>query len=286
MNLGPITSANASFDPADTEESSATQQYLSKKDLRNIGCVLVFLVALVVPIFAYLKADSEKSRCRANMRGIAQALIAYAQDNSDRLPPLFESAPGTFSPNVVDGAVRGSWAANILRYMGPRTNFVCPSAKPEEKVWHQHPERSAERFATTYGMYAPMATVNIASIGAQNFQALATESVPSGNLGTYNPERFRDADGNVIPQDGFVVGLDDSNEWPTDASRLVTRLAFYDQSDGEFTMQTRMRHRGGIHVVMLDGSVRNITPPQARLQRLDRRIEELWTVPSVRPNSE
>lgn len=73
-----------------------------------IGAILA---ALLFPVFSLVRAKARSGACQSNLRQIGQAMLMYAQDWDDYLPP------------------RHQWQESLLSYVGNPRLFECPSSK-------------------------------------------------------------------------------------------------------------------------------------------------------------
>jgi hypothetical protein len=82
-----------------------------------------------------------------------------------------------------------------------------------------------------------------------------------------------------VPQDGFVIGWNNSNEAPNDDTTSVSRLAFRN-STGDLT-KAESRHNGGNYGLTVSGSyVPGMMPDSVTIQRMSNRIVGYWSVPA------
>jgi hypothetical protein len=252
--------------PEGAKQSSA---YMSRKDIKWIVAILIVLFVVGWPVWYAFMEQRDKQVCATNMRGIYEAMMLYAEQNDSRLPPLYHVGENG-APYLSDGKPF-VWASLLLPYMNQRAKFYCPASEESERMpTIGYDERTDERadFDLTYGMYLPMGTIPHLLATNASDTALLLETTNNGALGTYNPVPFRDANGDVVPFDAFMVGFNDSNEMLTPDSKWVTRLAFRDAAKGYESGKAIPRHGLGIHVIFLDGHKGFFKAPNAKVRNI------------------
>lgn len=257
------------YDPEGDDRPRAS--HISKKDLKWATILVLILVIVLWPIWARLKLQRDKHVCKDNLGQIAKALLLYAEDNSDRLPPAYV-AGDNFEPRMFKGRAV-SWISVIASGVRDATeNFQCPAAKQEELAPNAGPDDST--IYSSYGMFAAIASAPRANIPNQSAVAMVTETANMGALESYNPLPMKDAQGKPVP-DGYTVGFDNSNFLPDDStmdilgkSKHATRLAFYQTANGEFKKDGAARHPGGIHILYVDLHVDTLPPTVAAIRRM------------------
>ena len=87
-------------------------------ELLVVVAIIALLVAILVPALNQAREQAKASVCAANERGLALAVLIYAQNYDDHVPPYdyVASPPAPTSHGV---------AARILPYISER-NFRCP----------------------------------------------------------------------------------------------------------------------------------------------------------------
>lgn len=85
-------------------------------EMLTVIAIIAILAAVLIPSLAAGRERSRRAYCQNNLGQIGKALMAYVNDNQDRLPPV--SRDGTSS----------AWDKDILSYLNYQTNvFQCPS---------------------------------------------------------------------------------------------------------------------------------------------------------------
>jgi hypothetical protein len=241
---------------------------------------MILLIICLLPIYNMGVKNSEKARCTQNMKAIYEAMGLYTKDHDDGLPPLYR-ANDQFAPLLGPDTKRAyTWASDIQGYMGPRANFVCPSAKPDEIVQVEDPKSDKDTVPMSYGMYAPYGGVKVYNIENPEQTILIAETSNQGSQTSYDPVKFDD-NGTALP-DGFVIGWDDSNFEGSAQSKTVTRLAFRKTDGGAFTKEAESRHDAGIHALTASGQRLILQPKDAIIKQRDKLPGGMWAVPPAR----
>ncbi len=259
--------------PEDAKQTSSI--YLSKKDVRVILIVIGVVIAIGIPLYYAFMQQRDKQVCATNMHAIYNAMMQYAEQNDQRLPPLYEVGDNG-TPQIVGGKP-SVWASQLVPYMNARANFFCPAAEEDEKMPALgYDGRNRKDVDLTYGMYLPMGTFPYLLATSQSDTAVLVETSNHGSQGSFNPVPFRDSNGNVIPFDAFMAGFDDGNEALSPESKFITRLAFRNVSKGYESNDAVMRHGAGIHVFYLDGHKGFLKPANAHIKNIFPDVEKPW----------
>jgi hypothetical protein len=131
----PITDA-IRFEPVPPLPQAGVIPFTLREALVGVAC-LAMMVAVGIPAWARVAAESRKARCADNLRSISVALGGYRSDNGERLP--FSGSP------VVEGSPHANWlrerTPGVPRfrnsrnrfmlaahdYLGDMATFLCPS---------------------------------------------------------------------------------------------------------------------------------------------------------------
>ncbi len=263
------------YDPDEPEGPRSSSTYVSRKDVRWVALIVVVLAILLFPLFLEAKRNAERTFCSQNMRAIGQAMLGYATDNNDRLPPAYnEQANG--APALVDG-FPVTWATQVREYMTPRQNFVCPTSRPEERARVLSFKPGEKSFEVTYGLYRGVASVSLARVSDPASVVAVAETANNGALGSFNPQPFVGEDGQRVPYDAFLIGWDDDNMRFSPASRRVTRLAAYGAPDGDTSRSgVRWRHETFIHAISVSGGLVRIGPGEEKVRHFSDELQGPW----------
>ena len=269
------------YDPntPDGAEPSAGSQYLSRKDAKWVALILVILGLFAIPIYHVMLDGRNEHICRQNMSQVSKALGVYAEEHDGRYPPLFVTGSNG-SPAHDEKGRSYTWVSLLKDGMNTRSSFDCPAADDSEKAHSQHPSDSSLTIDSSYGMYSPYSAFAIAEIANPEQVIIVSETANHGANNTYNPLPYKTADGTEVPNDGFVIGFNDSNTDITRQASHVTRLAFGDTAKGDFTLQKAGRHSKGVWALTASGEAMMISPPTAALDLLiPGRPQGRWAVP-------
>jgi len=268
------------YDPLAPEgDTGARSAYISRKDFKVIGIILVLLTAGLYPIYRYQVRQAQKSICTSNMKAIYDAVNMYAESKDDRFPPIYRTGEGIL-PGLGDSGKPYTWCDDIQPLMSKRYSFICPSADKDDLSTCESPSSSTGILQSSYGMYFPYSAYNRSLIADPDQTAVFAETSNQGGNDSYDPLKMTDSHGTVLP-DGFVIGWDDSNAAPDGQTRFVTRLAYPGSSQGKFSKSGESRHDGGIHVLMASGELRLLGPESARFEHSAGSFTGLWAPPAV-----
>jgi prepilin-type N-terminal cleavage/methylation domain-containing protein/prepilin-type processing-associated H-X9-DG protein len=95
-------------------------------ELLVVIAIIAILAAILFPVFAQARDKARQASCLSNAKQISLAVMMYAQDYDETLPPWWVPNPVPTSP-----AGWGSiyyWYANLLPYVKSHDIFRCPSA--------------------------------------------------------------------------------------------------------------------------------------------------------------
>jgi len=263
------------LDPAEVEERRKSV-YVSKKELGIVAVMGVLLLFGFFLLYRTLKQGAEESVCTRNMKEIFTALGLYLQDNNDRFPPVFvrdaEDAP------MLERGHPVTWVTQIHANFSRRASFRCPTAGESELAANRGNRDDIERVDSAYGFYVAREFAEQPRIAYPSEVVLVAETSNRGARRTFDPHPLLDASGSPLASDGFAIGWDTGNALPEPGSRFVTRLAFPESAGARFSEKGESRHRNGIHALTVDGSLRWIKPPAARLERIGEDVAGLWSV--------
>lgn len=285
--------APGAFD-ADTPEGEKgySSQYINKKDVIKIGIVLVVVVLLGIPVFKIMKEKGDETVCRKNLLQAWSAIGVYAEGYDGRFPPMYEV--GDNGSPALDQGLPVVWASVISGYLQKGVTLTCPAADSSEntKVNGQVYDTSKgskgkliNSINLSYGMYMPLSTRPSSDFRDPASTVLLTETANDGAMKTYDPNPFTNSDGERVPFDGFMVGWDTTNFYNPknmtgsfDAAK-VTRLAFYNTSDGNFGgKDVKARHGSRLFAIYVDGSLGHLKGNSGNIvKRGGNRVSDYWS---------
>jgi prepilin-type N-terminal cleavage/methylation domain-containing protein len=99
-------------------ERNRTPRGFTLIELLVVISIIALLAALLFPTFAQAREKARQTACVSNTRQIAQAILMYAQDYDEALPPVaYEEADGDDK----------TWPELIGTYVRNDGVFLCPS---------------------------------------------------------------------------------------------------------------------------------------------------------------
>lgn len=237
-------SENSAYDvDAPEGAKSPGAQYMSRKDVKWILLATALIVIGLIPVYISMRDKAYVTTCKKNLGQIGQALQLYADQHDDRLPPAYEVGAGGEPASGPDGYPY-TWISDIQPLLNPRASFVCPSADHTEYAYSASPTGGSP-IPSTYGLYTAYSSSGTKDIEGGDSIVLVAETANAGAMETYNPNPFGGK------QDGFLIGWDNGNDAPNEATVAMTRLAFRKTSKGNFT-QADGRHGFFCHAISLN----------------------------------
>jgi prepilin-type N-terminal cleavage/methylation domain-containing protein/prepilin-type processing-associated H-X9-DG protein len=91
-------------------------------ELLVVIAITAVLAAILLPVFAQAREKARQTRCLSNGRQLSLAVLQYAQDYDEALPPSTNYAAPIFAPERV-------WGPIVLPYLKNTEAGVCPSAR-------------------------------------------------------------------------------------------------------------------------------------------------------------
>ncbi len=266
--------------PQDLErtDEQPKSQYISKKDIKVFLIALILLAVLLSPVYFVLKENSDSYLCKRNMQAISKAIMLYAAENNDRLPPAYVTMDGVTPYVERDGGVY-TWANLIHPHMKRDTSLKCPKAS-EEDCFLDHDSGTGKLMHVSYGMYLPMGGMAISSISNPESSILVGETSSSTTIDAFNPFPIKGPEGQRL-RDGFIITWNTGNRLGSEAISAVSRLAYPNTASGQFKKDGAARHPGGNHFITVAGTSVTLPPTAAIVDWDPRRkvIQGKWTVP-------
>ena len=201
-------------------------------ELLVVISIIGLLAGLAVPAISGGLKSAKAGACLSNLHQIGIATMAYAADNSFKLPDAGASSP--------------EWATTLASFISTGTKskksiFVCPGCdKPVE-------DGSATTVAVTYGMHSGLmpkggTASNITSV------TRATEVILAGDV-CQNPGN-KGWSPYCIEQPAIISSQSGGRGGSTD---LASPISYGTDSDSGNSPWLRYRHSGKVNVVMVDG---------------------------------
>ena len=235
---------------------------------------MVFGVILT-PVYRHYREDARISMCLRNAKSMFDSALIYATEHDDRLPPSHYADDNNMPVLIGNSAI--TWATLIADGMNARQSFLCPTAEPGDYSLSANFKNTKFPIKNAYGFVAGLSTKQKSQIDAPDSTVLFAETLNSGARESYNPVPFG-------PQDGFLIGYDNSNTTPDplvdgqdSRSKFVTRLAFEKSKTGPYGSASIPRHHRGIHVIFASGRAGFIKSSEAQLTRRGTDILGSWS---------
>lgn len=252
-------------------DKSRGNQYVGRKDLRWFIVLLIFFIAISIPLYKTMKVQSDEAGCTRNMKSISAAIQQYAVENDQRFPPIFERGENG-APFLLDGKPI-TWAG--LMTLSSGTTFKCPASHDHESVrvngssfeatmWSPKAKK-LDYIELTYGMLAALNVRAVTDVANDDQTVLISETSNHGANDVYNPKPFTLVNGDPVPFDAFSIGYDNNEFIADESTKYVTRLAFANSADGNFNKNSvKGRHKEGtLKVIFADGHLGRFGPDRA-----------------------
>ena len=116
---------------------SAKRQPLTLIELLIILAIVAILAAILMPTFARCRYDARRSKCYSNAKQLSTALLMYASDYENQLPPAmtwhdaitpYGAGGYVFCPSRKEPAP--SYSFNALLHLRPLKSIVAPPEQP------------------------------------------------------------------------------------------------------------------------------------------------------------
>ena len=100
------------------EVNSKTRRGFTLIELLVVIAIIVLLAAILFPVFARARENARKTNCASNVKQIGLAILQYAQDNDEILPPV------AYEDDAGDDY---QWPQLIAPYLKGPQILKCPS---------------------------------------------------------------------------------------------------------------------------------------------------------------
>jgi prepilin-type processing-associated H-X9-DG protein/prepilin-type N-terminal cleavage/methylation domain-containing protein len=221
------------------DKSKTSSTAFTLVELLVVISIIGLLAGLAVPAINGGLKSAKSGACLSNLHQIGLATMAYAAENSFKLPDA-----GTGTSDM--------WATKLAQFISTGTKskksiFVCPGC--EKPVV----EATGTDVAVTYGVHSGLmpkggSATNISSVVRSTEVILAGDVCQeTGNKG-WSPFCIESPD--AFPSGGageLAIGED-----------LSTPLDVGPDADGSKSATLRYRHKGRVNVVMVDGHAESI----------------------------
>lgn len=233
----------------DREEKRKRSPLVTRREILFI----VFLTVLSIPIVLYLLRGCKEHRdwvvSKQNLQAIGQAIQVYTHLNNEGLPPIAERrAEGIVHDRYGKPLI---WASQVFGALSVRDAFDNPKLPTEWETEISAPGGQGESVPLGYGMLSALDTARLYEVARPSNVVLLAETICNGYGNSFDPLPIPGT-----PKDGFVIGYDDNNDFPTAKSNYVTRLAFLAENPSIPISAREPLHRGrGTLALTVDGSI-------------------------------
>jgi len=109
-------------------------------ELLVVIAIIAILAAMLLPALSRAKEQARRSTCISNQRQIFYAVLLYAGDHTDALPPGEIDAPGVNTNGYL------TWDQLVLPYGAPTNLLICPSHRDGSRhYWVNANVRNGQR---------------------------------------------------------------------------------------------------------------------------------------------
>ena len=216
-------------------------------ELLTVMAIIALLAAIIFPSLNSARAKARGTQCLSNLKQISLAVMLYAEDNNQKLPPMYiiSNQPTPNSEALIDlstesgtaGTTGWTWTNSLYSYVKNNDIFACPDAPLEDVATYDSCYGINYHLATPLGVGMrkihkikyPSNTYLITDMGMYGFGAASA----AANGRWYIPGAVKDDDPN-----------------------LASVPAAY-KSDA-----TSPRHLTQLNMLYLDGHTKSITPSE------------------------
>ena len=212
--------------------------------------IIATLAALLFPVFARAREAARKSACLTNEKQIGSALMLYAQDYDEALPPRQDAATLT------------SWRSALLPYTRSKALFTCPSNPNARLTTACNPETAND--PAGIGVSYALSTNDANGVG----------SICNNHLGVVTLAR--------VGSPAQVIGVAETTTYYSDFNVTVPAGAFTSDNATGWNGHLFAGHNNMTNFLFMDGHVKSMKP-LATLNPPMRTQEEasplcLWTL--------
>lgn len=236
-------------------------------ELLVVIAIIAILAAILFPVFAQAREKARQASCLSNTKQLSLALLQYAQDSDECIPPYSLTEPGSPSAGTTSLSNYYRWNALIQPYCKSLAVFTCPSAQTINGAIPLGANGTANSEYGSYGINPCVAMIAHGSVGAPTLATFAkpaetivmadssditTASTPDKVNGSYivhptstNPQTSR-------PEDKWI-GADWG--WPDNPTTGF--------GEGKYRRSVQYRHQGMANFAFLDGHSKSMRKEEA-----------------------
>ncbi len=176
-----------------------------------VVAIIALLVAILIPSLKSARESAKRSQCSSNLHQLSLAILAYANDSRENLPPLYRTASSftTYymrSPAV--GTINLGKLANRKYIKDPRA-FYCPGQHashsaslafngPDNK-WYWESEWEALNPKVQLRCSYPARLIEVMAANAQIGAGARTDPMPAGVITYWRLGRYTETMLNANP---------------------------------------------------------------------------------------
>jgi prepilin-type N-terminal cleavage/methylation domain-containing protein len=188
-------------------------------ELLVVIAIIAILSALLLPVMGMIRDQAQSTACRSNQRQVGLALLTYALDNRQAIPPIQiqgDALRDSYNWNIVDSLGRrqnfgGAWTGFIAPYIENFTGtgiFSCPTWIKRSDIDPQANNSLATLYAASYGLNSWVW-----------IQSLIDGAIGHDGMGNYGTIRL-----GMVPQGQIWMG----EHWGLGTNNLPTQIASTD----------------------------------------------------------
>ncbi len=148
-------------------------------ELLVVIAIIAILAAILFPVFTQARAKGRQAKCMSNLRQLATAVLMYAEDYDEQLPPSFSWYGGWPGGPY--------WSERIQPYVRNKPIGVCPEKGPVSINWYGRVYEWT--YALSYGLMHPAGIfLHLERVGQDEFSymdaartMLIAEGICEGN---------------------------------------------------------------------------------------------------------
>ncbi len=206
-------------------------------ELLVVIAIIAILASILFPVFARARAKARQVKCLSNLRQLGTALLMYASDEDDTLPP-WSQAGGAPTDSAPPGEPY-TWDTVVLAYVRNQDLLYCPDNDFQQD---DSPAHGPPTGPPPFRSYALPRYVSGIMLGAP---PLVSDTVLLFEKGGYHPGVWDDATGEQFIQGGR--NEDDKHYWHSDGKQFVFldgHAKWFHRGSGPFAQEGLGGRRG------------------------------------------
>ena len=196
-------------------------------ELLVVIAIIAILAAILFPVFSAAKAQARQTKCSSSIRQLSAAMLSYASDYADTLPPVVSAGHGAFLHGT-DYEDIILWTDLLKRYTRSNELLMCPD----------RPKGTENSYALNKLAFTDLAEESPDNPPVHKLSEIhiPTRTIMMGDAGlqddyqTYVPEPFT-----LVPPDGAL--MDEHEGRPTCRHSGRACLGFMDGHQKAMTLE-------------------------------------------------